>query len=277
MTPSAATPDRSIALIGAGQMGRALATGFCRDGDFTAADLVVFDPVEGARTALAESLPGVRFTPTAAAAAELARLVILAVKPQQAAAAFAELRPAITDQTILLSIVAGLSIATIAEATGTSRIVRVMPNTPCLVGRGVSVVSASSAVGRSELDRIHSLLASVGSVHDVSESLLDAVTAVSGSGPGYVALLIEALADGGVRAGLPRPLAQALAIETFAGTAALLAATGEHPAVIRDRVTSPGGTTSAGLAVLEQAGVRGAISAAVAAATARGAELAQQG
>ncbi len=277
MTAPPAPFDQSIALIGAGQMGRALATGFCRDGGLSATNLVVFDPVEAARTALAESLPGVRFAATAAAAAEQARLVMLAVKPQQAAAACVELKPAITDESIVLSIVAGLPIATIAEATGTSHIVRVMPNTPCLIGRGVSAVAASAEVGRGDRDRILELFASVGSVHEVAESLLDAVTAVSGSGPGYVALLIEALADGGVRAGLPRPLAQALASETFAGTAALLAATGEHPAVIRDRVSSPGGTTIAGLAVLEQAGVRGAISNAVAAAAARAAELSRQG
>ena len=277
MTTAPATFDRSIALIGAGQMGRALATGFCRDGGFPAADLVVFDPVEAARTAVAEALPGVRFAASAAEAAALARLVILAVKPQQAANACAELRTTLADQSIVLSIVAGLPIATIAAATGTSRIVRVMPNTPCLVGRGVSAVAAAPGIDRGDLDRILGLFASVGSVHEVAESLLDAVTAVSGSGPGYVALLIEALADGGVRAGLPRALAQALAIETFGGTAALLAVTKEHPAVIRDRVSSPGGTTIAGLAVLEQAGVRGAIGAAVTAAASRAAELARQG
>lgn len=277
MTTAPATFDRSIALIGAGQMGRALATGFCRDGGFPAADLVVFDPVEAAQTAVAEALPGVRFAASAAEAAALARLVILAVKPQQAADACAELRTTLADQSIVLSIVAGLPIATIAAATGTSRIVRVMPNTPCLVGRGVSAVAATAGIDRGDLDRILGLFASVGSVHEVAESLLDAVTAVSGSGPGYVALLIEALADGGVRAGLPRALAQALAIETFGGTAALLAVTKEHPAVIRDRVSSPGGTTIAGLAVLEQAGVRGAIGAAVTAAANRAAELARQG
>lgn len=277
MTTAPATFDRSIALIGAGQMGRALATGFCRDGGFPAADLVVFDPVEAAQTAVAEALPGVRFAASAAEAAALARLVILAVKPQQAANACAELRTTLADQSIVLSIVAGLPIATIAAATGTSRIVRVMPNTPCLVGRGVSAVAATAGIDRGDLDRILGLFASVGSVHEVAESLLDAVTAVSGSGPGYVALLIEALADGGVRAGLPRALAQALAIETFGGTAALLAVTKEHPAVVRDRVSSPGGTTIAGLAVLEQAGVRGAIGAAVTAAASRAAELARQG
>ncbi len=277
MTTAPTTFDRSIALIGAGQMGRALATGFCRDGEVPAADLVVFDPVEAAETAVAEALPGVRFAATAAEAATLARLVILAVKPQQAADACAELRTTLTDQSIVLSIVAGLPIATIAAATGTNRIIRVMPNTPCLVGHGVSAVAASSGIERDDLERILRLFASVGSVHEVAESLLDAVTAVSGSGPGYVALLIEALADGGVRAGLPRALAQALAIETFGGTAALLAVTKEHPAVVRDRVSSPGGTTIAGLAVLEQAGVRGAIGAAVTAAATRAAELARQG
>jgi pyrroline-5-carboxylate reductase len=276
MTAAVPAFDQSIALIGAGQMGRALAAGFCRDGGITAAELVVYDPIEAARSLIAESLPGIRIVTTAAEAASLARLVILAIKPQQAAAACADLQPSITDQSVVVSIVAGLPIATIAEATGTGRVIRVMPNTPCLVGQGVSAVASAEAVGRVDRDRVLALLASVGSVHEVAESLLNAVTAVSGSGPGYVALLVEALADGGVRAGLPRPLAQALAVETFGGTATLLAATGEHPAVIRDRVSSPGGTTIAGLAVLEQAGVRAAISDAVTAATARAAELARQ-
>lgn len=267
----------SIALIGAGQMGRALAAGFCREGLIKPSALVVFDPVEAAKSALAEALPGVRFAESAAEATRRAKLIILAVKPQQAAAACREIGGATSDQSIVLSIVAGLPMAVIAAATGARRVVRVMPNTPCLVGRGVSAIAASPEVGREDVEQILGLLATVGSVHEVDESLLDAVTAVSGSGPGYVALLIEAVADGGVRAGLPRPLAQALATETFAGTAALLAATGDHPAIVRERVSSPGGTTIAGLAVLEREGVRGALIDAVTTAARRAAELASPG
>jgi hypothetical protein len=150
-----------------------------------------------------------------------------------------------------------------------------MPNTPCLVGRGVSVACRTADVPADRFARVMELLRAVGSVHEADESLLDAVTGLSGSGPGFVAVLVEALADGGVRAGLPRPLALALAIETLAGTAALLEQTGEHPAQIKDRVASPGGTTIAGLAVLEQRGVRGAVGDAVVAAAARARELGQ--
>jgi pyrroline-5-carboxylate reductase len=148
-----------------------------------------------------------------------------------------------------------------------------MPNTPCLVGRGVSVACRTPDVPTDAAARVLGLLRAVGSVHEADESLLNAVTGLSGSGPGFVALVVEALADGGVKAGLPRQLALALAVETLAGTAALLEHTGEHPAQIKDRVSSPGGTTIAGLAVLEQRGVRGAFIDAVVAAATRAREL----
>ncbi|MEI7861212.1 MAG: pyrroline-5-carboxylate reductase dimerization domain-containing protein, partial [Planctomycetota bacterium] len=153
----------------------------------------------------------------------------------------------------------------------------VMPNTPCLVGKGVSAVCRTPEVPATAASRVSALLAAVGYVHEVDEGLLDAVTGLSGSGPGFVALVVEALADGGVKAGLPRALAQALAVETLAGTAALLEQTGEHPAQIKDRVSSPGGTTIAGLAVLEQQAVRGAFIDAVVAAAARAKELGRPG
>jgi pyrroline-5-carboxylate reductase len=154
-----------------------------------------------------------------------------------------------------------------------NRIVRVMPNTPSLVGRGVSVVCRTPAVPADDTRAIGELLKAVGHVHEADETLMDAVTGLSGSGPGFIALVVEALSDGGVKAGLPRPLALALAIETLSGTAALLEQTGEHPAQVKDRVSSPGGTTIAGLSVLEQRGVRGALIDAVVAAAARAREL----
>jgi len=274
VTASPPAAAATVAILGAGQMGRALAVGCCRDGTIPPAAIIAFDPAAEARTELARQIPGVGFAPSAAEAAAAARLVILAIKPQQAVSVCRDLAPALRPDAVVLSIVAGLPIATVAAATGTDRVVRAMPNTPCLVGRGVSAVSAAAAVGREDVETILRLLAAVGRVHEVPEAHLDAVTAVSGSGPGYVSLLIEALADGGVRAGLPRPLAQALAVETFAGTAALIELTGDHPAVIRDRVSSPGGTTIAGLTALERAGVRAALSDAVAAAAVRAAELA---
>ena len=267
------TQSSAIGMVGGGQMALALAEGFCRAGHVAAGDITVFDPSPAACERLAARVPGVRFAASAADAVRDAPLVFLAVKPQQAAAACREFAPALSREAVLVSIVAGLPCAVLADLAGTRLVVRVMPNTPCLVGRGVSVVCRTAEVPAEPAARVGSLLASVGHVHEVDEALLDAVTGLSGSGPGFVALLVEALSDGGVKAGLPRPLALALAVETLAGTAALLEHTGEHPAQIKDRVSSPGGTTIAGLAVLEQRGVRSALIDAVVAATARAKEL----
>jgi pyrroline-5-carboxylate reductase len=199
--------------------------------------------------------------------------VFLAVKPQQAAAACGEIAGRLRSDAVLVSIAAGVTLGSLAGMAGTSCVIRVMPNTPCLVGQGVSVVCQTADVPAAAAARVRQLLAAVGRVHEADESQLNAVTGLSGSGPGFVALLVEALADGGVKAGLPRPLALALAIETLSGTGALLEQTGEHPAQIKDRVSSPGGTTIAGLAVLEQRGVRGALIDAVVAAANRAKEL----
>jgi pyrroline-5-carboxylate reductase len=271
--PTGPDSTATIAMVGGGQMALALADGFCRAGLVSGSGITVIDPSEAARARLAASVPGVRFAGSMAEAVRDAAVVVLAVKPQQAAVACQELAPVIPHDAVLVSIVAGLPLATLADLAGTKRIVRVMPNTPCLVGRGVSVVCRTPDVPAAAAQRVHALLAAVGTVHEVDEALLDAVTGLSGSGPGFVALLVEALSDGGVKAGLPRPLALALAVETLAGTAALLEQTGEHPAQIKDRVSSPGGTTIAGLAVLEQRGVRSALIDAVVAAAARAKEL----
>ena len=273
--PAAAHPShaQAIAMIGGGQMALALAEGFCRAGLLQPSDITVHDPVAAARERLTAHVPGIRFAESGAAAVATARVVFLAVKPQQAAAACREFAAALAPDAVVVSIVAGLTLHNLAELAGTRRIVRVMPNTPCLVGRGVSVVCRTPEVPAGDLARVLELLAAVGRVHEADESLMDAVTGLSGSGPGFVALLVEALADGGVKAGLPRSLSLALATETLSGTAALLDQTGEHPAQIKDRVSSPGGTTIAGLAVLEQRGVRGALIDAVVTAAARAREL----
>ena len=274
LSTGAQTPQsRAIAMIGGGQMALALAEGFCRAGLLQPTDITVHDPVPAARERLAGRVPGIHFADNGAAAAAAARIVFLAVKPQQASAACREFAAALAADAVVVSIVAGLTLHNLAELAGTPRIIRVMPNTPCLVGRGVSVVCRTPEVPAGDLARVLELLAAVGRVHEADETLMDAVTGLSGSGPGFVALLVEALADGGVKAGLPRSLALALATETLSGTAALLEQTGEHPAQIKDRVSSPGGTTIAGLAVLEQRGVRGALIDAVVTAAARAREL----
>jgi len=274
MTGDAPRPEPAggIAMIGGGRMASALAEGFCRAGLLSPAAIVVHDPAAAAREALAARLPGVRFAATAAEAAASAPLVWLAVKPQQAAEACGGIAAVMEGRT-LVSILAGMSTATLADLANTPRVIRVMPNTPCLVGKGVSVVCRTAAVPADVAERVSDLLAAVGSVHDADESLMNAVTAVSGSGPGFLALIVEAIAAGGERAGLPRPLATALAVETLAGTGRLLEETGEDPAVIRERVSSPGGTTLAGLGVMAERGVAEAVAAAVLAATARASEL----
>ena len=273
MTPPSANDERTVAMIGGGQMALALAEGFCRSGLLAPADITVYDPHAPARERLAARLPGINFADASTAAAAAAGLVFLAVKPQQAADACREITGHLGSDAVLVSIVAGLSTASLAGMAGTKRVVRVMPNTPSLVGHGVSVVCHTADVPAPAAERVMKLLASVGHVHEVDESLMNAVTGLSGSGPGFIALLVEAFADGGVKAGLPRALSLALAVETLSGTAALLEQTGEHPAQIKDRVSSPGGTTLAGLAVLEQRGVRGALIDAVVAAAARAKEL----
>ncbi len=249
-------------------MASALAQGFCAQGLVRSERVVVYDPSEAARSALAANVPGLQFAATPADAAAAADLVWLAVKPQQAAEACGAIAAVMPGRT-LVSILAGISTSALVSLSSTSRVIRVMPNTPCLVGRGVSVICGSPDVPDEMAARVKRLLGAVGAVHEADESLMNAVTGLSGSGPGFLALVVEALTDGGVQAGLPRPLALALAVQTFAGTGELLGRTGEEPSVIRDRVSSPGGTTLAGLAVLDARGVREAIAAAVVAATAR--------
>lgn len=265
-------PDRRIAFVGGGRMALALAEGFVTAGLLAANEITVYDPAPAARAQFAARIPGIQFADSATDAAQSASIVWLAVKPQQAAVAGGEVAAVMAGRS-LVSIVAGLSTGALAALAGTPRVIRVMPNTPCLVGRGVSVTCRSAAVEEEVASRVQGLLSAVGHVHEADESLLDAVTGLSGSGPGFLALVVEALAEGGVRAGLPAPLALKLAVQTLAGTGSLLEQTGEDPAVVRNQVASPGGTTLAGLAVLEERGVRDAVAAAVVAAAVRAKEL----
>lgn len=272
-TSGGSRPVGMIGMIGGGQMALALAEGFCRAKLVGPEAITVYDPAPAARERLSARLPGIRMADSGPAAAAAGRIVFLAVKPQQAAVACKEIAPSLAADAVVVSIVAGLSTSRLEGLLGTNRIVRVMPNTPSLVGKGVSVVCRTPAVPADDARAVGELLRSVGHVHEADETLMDAVTGLSGSGPGFLALVVEALSDGGVKAGLPRPLALALAIETLSGTAALLEQTGEHPAQVKDRVSSPGGTTIAGLSVLEHRGVRGALIEAVVAAAARAREL----
>ena len=273
----ARTPDSTntphLAMIGAGQMALALASGFARSGHVPAENIRFFDPSPAACERFLAEVPGAEQAGSSGAAAATAEIVFLAVKPQHAEEACRSLAGHLPPEATIVSVVAGLSIDRLAGCLGTRRIVRVMPNTPCLVGRGVLAVAPDAAVPRATLEQVSTLLAAVGHVHHLPERLINAVTGLSGSGPGFVAMIAEALADGGVLAGLPRGLARQLAVQTIAGTAALLEATDEHPASLKDRVASPAGTTIAGLATLERMGLRAALIDAVKAATDRAAEL----
>jgi len=170
-------------------------------------------------------------------------------------------------------VAAGVRLAQLAAGLQTGvRLVRVMPNAPCLVGQGASAYCLGASVGTADSALVSKILSSVGIAFELEEKLLDAVTGLSGSGPAFVCVVIEALSDGGVRMGLPRSVATALAVQTVRGTAEMLAG-GDHPATLKDKVASPGGTTIAGLAALESHGLRAALIAAVEAATRRSIEL----
>ncbi len=207
--------------------------------------------------------------------ARIADVLFLAVKPQQMPNVIAELKGKIGPEKLVVSIAAGVPLAALEAGLGANvRLVRVMPNTPCLVGLGASAYCLGNKAAVADGQLVQELLSAVGFAVALEEKHLDAVTGLSGSGPAFVYVMIEALSDGGVRMGLPRAAATALAAQTVLGAAKMVRASGEHPGALKDRVASPGGTTIAGLQVLEQAGLRGTLMAAVEAATRRAAELA---
>ena len=207
------------------------------------------------------------------AAVSAAQVLLLAIKPQIFGKVVADLTPN-SDSTVV-SILAGMTIAKLEQAFPQQPVIRVMPNTPATVGAGMTAIALGTHAKQEHLEQAKSIFAAVGEVVEVSESSMDAVTGLSGSGPAFVALAIEALADGGVASGLPRAIALQLATQTVLGTATLIKETELHPGVLKDKVTSPGGTTIAGVAKLESAGFRSALIEAVKTATARSKELGQ--
>jgi pyrroline-5-carboxylate reductase len=263
----------TVVLAGAGKMGGAMLSGWLAQG-LDAKSVVVIEPhaTDDIRALLAK---GVRLNPLPKDVADVAALVI-ALKPQAFREAAPGLKPFATPATLVVSIMAGTTIAGIAEACGGS-VVRAMPNTPAAIGRGITVAVAANNVGAAQRALADSLLRATGSVEWVEdEGLMDAVTAVSGSGPAYVFLLAEELARAGVEAGLPEALASKLARETVAGSGELLHRSELSSATLRQNVTSPGGTTAAALEVLMGPdGTQSLLTRAVAAATRRSKELAK--
>ncbi len=208
--------------------------------------------------------------------AEAATVLLLCVKPNEIASVLAPLQPMLRGK-LLISIAAGVTLARLQEAAGPeAKVIRVMPNTPSLVHKGAAAFADGENTTAEELHIAEKILLSIGTAFHVPEKLLDAVTGLSGSGPAFVYLMIEAMADGGVRMGLPRELALQLAAQTVSGAGEMVLQTGLHPAQLKDMVTSPGGTTIAGIAALESHGVRSGFLAAVEAATRRSKELGEQ-
>jgi pyrroline-5-carboxylate reductase len=258
-----------LALVGGGRMGEALLGGLLVGGWAEPADLVVVEPVAARRELLSERYPGIGVSASAVAAEG----VVVAVKPGQVEAACAAMADLAVGR--VLSIAAGVTVARLEAALAPATpVVRAMPNTPALVGAGAAAIAGGTHASAEDLDWAESVLGAVGLVVRVDEPLLDAVTGLSGSGPAYVFLVAEALIEGGVLAGLPRDTAVELTVATLVGSARLLAETGEDPAALRAGVTSPAGTTAAGLQALEDRGTRAAFIAAVAAATDRSRQLA---
>jgi pyrroline-5-carboxylate reductase len=255
-----------VGFIGAGQMARALAEGFVARAGIAASDLTAADCSDDARRAFHQAVPGARLTAENREAAA-SDVVILAVKPQQMGAILDELKP-FDSSRLVVSIAAGIRLEQICTTLGTRRVIRVMPNTPALVGAGAAGFCRAVGAGDDDAALVRRLLEAVGRCWELPEPLMDAVTGLSGSGPAFVCLFIEALSDGGVRMGLPRQVALELAAQTVLGTAQLVL-DGEHPAQLKDRVASPGGTTIAGLQALERGAFRGLVMAAVEAATER--------
>lgn len=264
-----------IGFIGAGQMATALGQGFVKAGLTEGSRLLASDVSPEARQRFSQAT-GAQTCDDNLQVVAGSDVVVLAVKPQYMGKVLAELRPAMSPQKLVVSIAAGIRLAVLAEALGReTHLIRVMPNTPCLVGQGAAGYCLGDKATAEDGKLVGQLLGAVGVAFPVDEHLLDAVTGLSGSGPAFVYLMIEALSDGGVRMGLPRPVATALAAQTLRGAAEMVLATGEHPGVLKDRVTSPGGTTIAGVAALEAGGLRAALIAAVTAATERSIALGQ--
>jgi pyrroline-5-carboxylate reductase len=264
-----------LGFLGAGKMATALAKGFIQAGIVKADSLLASDPYENARVAIAKEA-GIGTTARNAEVPAFASVLLLAVKPDQVNDALAEIKPHFTANHLLISIAAGVPTARLeAGLPDGARVVRVMPNTPALVSASASAFAPGKAARPEDNALTEQLFSAVGVALRVKESLLDAVTGLSGSGPAYVFLLIEALSDGGVAAGLPRDVATKLAAQTLFGSAKLLLESGQHPGALKDMVTSPGGTTIDGLHELEKAGVRGALISAVRAASEKSKRLGQ--
>jgi len=256
------TNEIRFGVIGAGNMGEAIVRGFYASGAATGVTTSIYDPDAKKCRVLENSLP-VHSAASLEALIDGSDILLIAIKPNICAHVYNEQHKRFSGKAVI-SIAAGWGGERLKQALPSdTRILRVMPNTPAMVGAGMIVFESGDSLTEGEKSFAQTLFGSVGEVISVEPKLMDAVTAVSGSGPAYVYLFIEALADGGVKAGLPRPVALKLAAQTVKGSAMMVSETGVHPGELKDRVCSPGGTTIEAVAVLEQQGFRGAVIAAV--------------
>lgn len=266
------TTDR-IGFIGGGQMAKALAGGAVQAGLVKPQQLWIAEPSPQQKALFTAMLGKVQLCDHGHEVLAACDRVVLAVKPQVLQQIGSELSTKVENRHLLISIASGISLPQLQKLLGTKRIVRVMPNTPCQVGAGAAGIATDGSVAEGDLAWVEQLMNSVGTAVRVPDHLLHAVTGVSGSGPAYIYLVIEALSDGGVAQGLPRDLATKLAAQTVLGAAKMVLDTGLHPGQLKDQVTSPGGTTMAALRHLEKAGLRSALIEAVAKAAERSQEL----
>ncbi|MDZ8186899.1 MAG: pyrroline-5-carboxylate reductase [Nostoc sp. ChiSLP02] len=264
-------------LIGGGVMGESLLSRLIALGIYQPSEVIVSEPLPSRQEFLKQQYNVAVTTDSSQVFAQAKEVVFLAVKPQVFSTIAQELADIdllnVEHSPLIISILAGVPLSQLEAAFVQLPVIRAMPNTPATVGAGVTAICSGAYTNHKHYQIAHKVFSAVGEVVEVSEVLMDAVTGLSGSGPAYVALLVEALADGGVAAGLPRIIANQLALQTVLGTAKLLQETKIHPAELKDRVTSPGGTTIAGIAKLEKAGFRSALIEAVKAATQRSQEL----
>ncbi|HEX5324653.1 MAG TPA: pyrroline-5-carboxylate reductase [Capsulimonadaceae bacterium] len=268
--------ENRLAVLGVGMMGGALARGLVRAGAIPADHITLFDPHRAKLEQTAAELGNgeAHVADSAREAAAGADVVLVAVKPWIVAPLLTQVAPALTQNHLLISIAGGVRISKMEEIVGGKvPVIRSMPNTPALIGEGVTAIARGNHANDAHFALADEFFTAVGKTVEVEERLLDAVTGLSGSGPAYVYLLIEALMDGGVKAGLTRDTARLLAAQTVFGAAKMVLDSDDHPAQLRDNVTTPGGTTIAGLTVLERAGIRVALMDAIEAAAQRSREM----
>ncbi len=264
--------EGTVGFIGTGNMAEALIRGLIHAGVAGKEQIVGSEPREERRTEMTERY-GVRAVPNNVEVARQAEILVLSVKPQVMARVLDEIGPEIHPHALVISIAAGIPLAAIEGKLPQARVIRTMPNTPALVGAGATAIAAGGHATEADLQAAKRIFESVGTTVILEEAQMDAVTGLSGSGPAYMFLIIEALSDAGVKVGLSRYNAQALAAQTVLGSAKLLIETKEHPGRLKDMVTSPGGTAIAGLHTLEAGGLRTTLMNAVEEATRRSREL----